>query len=75
MTKYKGYYIDHIYFNSKADIDAFIKDLEIARYKKLAIMFANHHSMEISAAMDDLSLVLVNQYGLTWEQVEALEVA
>lgn len=75
MTKYKGYYIDHIYFNCKADIDAFIKELEIARYKKLAIMFANHPSMEINAAMSDLSLVLVNQYGLTWEQVEALEVA
>jgi hypothetical protein len=75
MTQYKGYYIDHICFNCKADIDAFIKELEIARYKKLAIMFSNHPTMEVSAAMSDLSLVLVNQYGLTWEQVEALEVA
>ena len=51
------------------------KQSNIARYKKLVSMFANHPTMEISAAMDDLALVLVKSYGLTWEQVEALEVA
>ena len=49
------------------------KQQQIAWYTKLAKMFANHPTMEICAEMSDLSLVLVNSYGLTWEQVEALE--
>ncbi len=50
------------------------KQSNIARYKKLAEMFANHPTVEISAEMSNLSLVLVNRFKLSWEQVEALEV-
>ena len=45
----------------------------IERYKKLAKMFENHPSMEISSMMSDLALVLVKSYGMTFEEVEALE--
>ena len=51
------------------------KQEQIARYKKLAKMFSDHPTMEISSEMSDLSIVLVDSYGLTWEQVEALEAA
>ena len=45
----------------------------IERYKKLAKMFENHPSMELSSMMSDLALVLVKSYGMTFEEVEALE--
>ena len=45
----------------------------IARYKKLAKMFENHPSMELSPMMSDLALVLVKSYGMTFDEVEALE--
>ena len=50
------------------------KQSNIARYKKLAIMFTNHPSMELSNMMSDLALTLVKSYGLTWGEVEALEI-
>ena len=45
----------------------------IARYKKLAKMFENHPSMELSSMMSALALVLVKSYGMTFEAVEAPE--
>lgn len=33
MTKYKGYYIDHVIFNSKAEIDEYLKQSAINTYK------------------------------------------
>lgn len=49
------------------------KQSNIARYKKLAVMFGNNPSMQLSSMMSDLALVLVKSYGLTWGEVEALE--
>lgn len=51
------------------------KQSNIARYKKLANMFANDPSMEISAEMSDLALVLVKSYGLTWGDIDTFEIA
>lgn len=34
MAQYKGYYIDHIYFNSKAEIDAYIKQNAVDEYQR-----------------------------------------
>ena len=44
-------------------------------YKKLSHMFNENPSMELSAMMSDLALTLVNHYGLTWEDIESLEIA
>ena len=51
------------------------KQGNIAMYKKLASMFNNHPSMELSSMMSDLALALVKYYGLTWDEVEDLEIA
>lgn len=49
------------------------KQGNIARYKMLARMFNKQPSMEISSMMSDLAIALVKSYGLTPEEVEALE--
>lgn len=51
------------------------KQSNIARYKKLANMFGNNPSVELSSMMGDLALTLVKSYGLTWDEIEALEIA
>ena len=44
-------------------------------YKTLSHMFNENPSIELSAVMSDLALILVNHYGLTWEDIESLETA
>ena len=51
------------------------KQSNIRFYKMLAKMFSNHPTMEISSKMSDTALVLVKSYGMTWDEVEALEIA
>lgn len=47
----------------------------IAEYQKLAKLFENNPTMELSSMMSDRADVLVNQFGLTWEEIEELEAA
>ena len=75
MTQYKGYYIDKVIFNSKADIDQFLKDQAVEAYEKAVEYFTTHPTMEASNYCHSKAEILVNQYGYTWEQVEALEIA
>jgi hypothetical protein len=74
MKKYKGYYIDHIYFNSKEEIDEFIKSEAVNAYRKSVEYFANHPSMEASSYSSDKADRLVNEFGFSWEEVEAIEI-
>ena len=48
MTQYKGYYIDYIYFNSRAEIDARIKQKSVEEYQRRIRYFADHSTMEAS---------------------------
>lgn len=75
MKNYKGYYIDKVIFNSKADIDQFLKDQAVETYKKAVEYFTTHPTMEASIDCHSKAEILVNQFGYTWEQVEALEIA
>lgn len=51
------------------------KQQNIRWYKMLSEMFNNHPTMEISSQMSDTALVLVENYGMTWNEIEALEIA
>lgn len=73
MTRYKGYYIDHVVFNSKAEIDAFIKEQAINGYKTACRLFYEKASMEAAAYMASREKQLHDVYGLTWEQIEDIE--
>ena len=72
--QYKGCYIDHVIFNSKADIDRFLKDQALEAYKIAVEIFAFRRNMESSIYMMEKAEVLVTQYGYTWDEVEAIEI-
>ena len=75
MTQYKGYYIDHIIFNSKADIDNFRKEQAINRYKMMCEMFARQDAgMELSILMSEQADLLHNQFGMDYNEIEAIEI-
>lgn len=75
MTQYKGYYIDHIIFNSKTDIDNFIKEQAIDRYKMMCRMFAQEDAgMELSIMMSEQADLLHNQFGLDYNEIEEIEI-
>lgn len=74
MTKYKGYYIDHVIFHSKAEIDNFIKNQAIDRYKMMCRMFANDGGMELSIIMSDHADYMHNVCGMDYNEIEAIEI-
>ena len=75
MTQYKGYYIDHIIFNSKADIDTFRKEQAIDRYKMMCRMFARQDAgMELSILMSEQADLLHNQFGMDYNEIEVIEI-
>ena len=75
MTQYKGYYIDHIYFNSKADIDNHIKQKAVEEYQRRIRYFADHSTMEASIFCSEQADYLHNNFGFSWEEIEAIEIA
>ena len=75
MTQYKGYYIDHIYFNSKDEIDAYIKQKAVEEYQRIIRYFANHSTMEVSIFCIEQADLLHNNFGFSYEEIEAIEIA
>ena len=71
--KYKGYYIDKVTFNSKAEIDAFIKDQAVETFKKAIRMFIKHPDMAHSNYAMDKARALNKLHGFTWEEREKIE--
>lgn len=69
---YRGYYITETM--SKQDIDMMILTNTVRTYKAMAERFANNPSMELSVEMDKRAQFLVKECGLTWDEVEALEI-
>lgn len=74
MTKHRGYYIDHIYFNSKEEIDNFIKKQAIDRFIQLHQHFVKHPTMEMSIACSEQAERLHDQFGFEWDEIEELEI-
>ena len=75
MKSYRGYYIDHIIFNSEAEIDQMIKEQNIRAYKSLCIRFDRDSSMENCKAMSEKGLWLLKHCGVTCEELEEIELA
>ena len=75
MTQYKGYYIDHIHFHSKAEIDAHIKRQAVEAYQRLIRYFADHSTMAVSIKCSEEADRLHNIFGFSYEEIEAIEIA
>lgn len=74
MKQYKGYYIDKVVFNSEKEIDNFLKEQAVSAYRKAVKYFANHCTMEASIYCDDKARNLIDNFGYTYKQVEAIEI-
>ena len=74
MKQYRGYFVDNVIFNSEADIDAFLKDQAIKAYRTAVEMFMIHTDMEHSLYVDEKAKNLVDNFGFTWSDIEALEI-
>ncbi|WP_320917153.1 hypothetical protein [Enterocloster bolteae] len=75
MKQYRGYYIDHIYFNDKSEIDDFIKKQAVERFAMLNKMFLQHPSMELSVMCSEQADRLHNLFGFSYEELEELEIS
>ena len=77
MTQYRGYYIDHVFFNSKKEIDEKIKSDNISKMQKLIRMGFNYSDagmmMTAFAEADRVARFLVSECGMTYGEVEALQ--
>lgn len=62
-------------FKNYEEFKAWNKAGHIEEYKRLSELFAEKPSVELACFMSDRAEVLVNQFGMTWEEVEALEIA
>ena len=75
MTQYKGYYIDHIHFHSKDEIDSHIKQQAVEAYQRLIRYFADHSTMAVSIKCSEAADRLHNIFGFSYEEIEAIEIA
>lgn len=73
---YKGYYIGHgpNDFHSRAEIDNFIKRREVELYKRYLRSFERDGSMGAFAVVSEQADRLCKVYGMTRDEVEALEI-
>lgn len=62
-------------FRDYDEMNEWNKNGHITEYRKLAEMFSRCPSMELSNMMSDRATVLVESFGLTWAEIEALEIA
>lgn len=62
-------------FNSFAELNEWNKAGHIDYYKKLASMAANNPTMELITIMRTEADTLHNQFGLTWCEIEEIEIA
>lgn len=62
-------------FKNKQELRAWNKHGHIEHYKKLAKMFINNPSMELSIMMSKCADTLVQQFGMTYNDVEQIELS
>nr|DAW24374.1 MAG TPA: hypothetical protein [Caudoviricetes sp.] len=73
MKQYKGYCIDHIHFNSEAEIDDFIKQQEVNLFIRYNKSFASNPTMGASIVCSDQADRLHNIFGFSYEELEEIE--
>ena len=75
MTQYKGYYIDHIFFHSKAEIDAHIKQQAVEKFQMLNKFYAERPDMGVAQLCEEQAERLHDIFGFSWEEIEEMEIA
>ena len=62
-------------FKNHQELKDWNKQVHINRYKKLAKMFSNNPTMELNVMMCKCADILVKQFGLTYSEVEQIELS
>ena len=60
-------------FKNTEEIKTWSKEGNINEYRKLCMRFNEHATLELSSMMSALAQVLINRFGLTPDEVEAIE--
>ena len=63
-----------IEFKNHEELKNWNKAGHIREYKKLAEMFDKNPSLEISSVMSDRAKVLHKIFGMSWDEIEELEI-
>ena len=74
MRAYRGYYIDHVIFHSKEDIDLHIKNHAVEQYQMMCRMFAERPTMELSRLMGDQADYMHKAFGMEYSEIEQIEI-
>ncbi len=61
-------------FKSYEELKNWNKEYHIKEYKRLVRMFGKTPAMEISSMMLDRALTLHDCFGMSWEEIEELEI-
>ncbi len=75
MKRYKGYYIDNIYFHSESEIDDFIKQQEVKRFISFNKSFASSPTIEASIVCAEQADRLHKLFGFSYEELEEIEIS
>ena len=62
-------------FKNYQELKDWNKQGHINHYKKLAKMFSNNPTMELNVMMCKCAVILVKQFGLTYNDVEQIELS
>lgn len=79
MKKYRGYYIDHVVFNSQSDIDKFIIEDRKKAIRKYSKMMNNDRYtpgelITLTGWITDIERLLHNEDRLSWSEIEQIEI-
>lgn len=71
---YKGKYIGPGCYSSRAEVDEALKREAVENVQMLAELFIIHKNYATAAALADAQQRLVNYFGYTWQEAEAIEI-
>ena len=71
---YKGQYIGPGCYSSRAEVDEALKREAVENVQMLAELFIIHKNYATAAALADAQQRLVDNFGYTWEEAEAIEI-
>ena len=72
---YKGIELDGTIFATTEEIDCFLKAQAIESYRNAVKAFCEHRDFEHSLFADEKAEYLNTQFGMDWDEIEAIEIS
>ena len=73
MKQYKGVYIDGAIFHNTAEVDSFLKMKAVEAYNVAVEVYCMRRTPEAAALVGRKAEYLVDQFGMDWEELDAIE--